>query len=90
MVFLRPIIVRAPEDSFGFTADRYEHIRALEINTSKNEKEPELLQKFEPKPPSLGSEWEDKDDSSGFDDDGPLGPPDGTDDLSQDGDERAP
>lgn len=32
MVFLRPVIVRSPQDSEGFTAERYEYIRGLQQN----------------------------------------------------------
>ncbi len=32
MVFLRPIIVRSPEDSEGFTSERYEYIRTQQQN----------------------------------------------------------
>jgi general secretion pathway protein D len=32
MVFLRPIIVRSPQDSEGFTAERYEYIRSQQQN----------------------------------------------------------
>ncbi len=32
MVFLRPIIVRSPQDSEGFTAERYEYIRGQQQN----------------------------------------------------------
>jgi general secretion pathway protein D len=35
LVFLKPTIVRAPEDSYGFTTSRYEHIRAVEKSVSK-------------------------------------------------------
>ena len=47
MVFLRPTIVRAPQDSAGFTASRYEHIRAVEKSISK---EPSaILETLDPK-----------------------------------------
>ena len=50
MVFLRPVIVRSPQDSYNFTTSRYEYIRALERLTGK-ENAP-LLENFKPvKPP---------------------------------------
>ncbi|WP_372521835.1 type II secretion system secretin GspD [Sulfuricaulis sp.] len=50
MVFLRPLIVRAPDDSYGFTANRYEHIRATEKSVTK-EKSP-ILERFLPTVPA--------------------------------------
>ena len=35
MVFLRPIIVRSADDSYSFTHDRYEHMRAAEKTVSQ-------------------------------------------------------
>jgi general secretion pathway protein D len=72
MVFLRPIIVRAPEDSFGFTTNRYEHIRALEKSTSKEEAP--LLEHFKPAVPSPAPEKNKKSDD--VPPDQTLGPPD--------------
>ncbi|GAB4509665.1 MAG: type II secretion system secretin GspD [Sulfuricaulis sp.] len=46
MVFLRPIIVRGAEDSYGFTRNRYEHIRATEKTVSKTPSP--LLEGFKP------------------------------------------
>lgn len=50
MVFLRPIIVRAPEDSYGFTTNRYEHMRATEKKVMK--KPSPLLEDFKPAIPA--------------------------------------
>jgi len=72
MVFLRPIIVRAPEDSFGFTTNRYEHIRALEKSTSTEEAP--LLEHFKPTVPSPAPEKNKKSDD--VPPDQTLGPPD--------------
>lgn len=54
MVFLRPIIVRAPEDSYGFTTNRYEHIRATEKTVTK--KPSPLLEGFKPAVPKPAPE----------------------------------
>ncbi len=50
MVFLRPIIVRAPQDSYNFTTSRYEHIRA--VQRSFNKEESPMLEGFKPVPPA--------------------------------------
>jgi general secretion pathway protein D len=71
MVFLRPIIVRAPQDSYGFTTNRYEHIRAIERATSKEETP--LLENFKPAVPSPAPEPKRSDD---LPPDRALGPPD--------------
>ncbi|MGE5240633.1 MAG: type II secretion system secretin GspD [Bacteroidota bacterium] len=71
MVFLRPIIVRAPDDSFGFTTNRYEHIRAIEKSTS-GESAP-LLEDFKPAVPSPAPEKNKKSDD--VPPDQTLGPP---------------
>ena len=50
MVFLRPIIVRGAEDSYNFSNNRYEHIRAVEKNMGK-ERSP-MLEGFKPAVPT--------------------------------------
>lgn len=50
MVFLRPIIVRGTEDSYGFTRNRYEHIRSVEKTVSK--KHSPMLENFKPAVPT--------------------------------------
>ncbi|MDO8716627.1 MAG: hypothetical protein Q7J73_07470, partial [Dehalococcoidales bacterium] len=56
MVFLRPVIVRSPQDSYNFTASRYEYMRVLEKLTGK-ESMP-LLESFKPvKPPAKPEEF---------------------------------
>ncbi len=54
MVFLRPIIVRGPEDSYGFTRSRYEHLRATEKTVSKTPSP--LLEGFKPIVPTPAPE----------------------------------
>ena len=55
MVFLRPVIVRSPEDSYRFTTSRYEYIRGLERLTGGG-KTP-LLDDFRPvRPPEKPAE----------------------------------
>jgi general secretion pathway protein D len=54
MVFLRPIIVRGAEDSYGFTSSRYEHIRATEKTVSKTPSP--LLEGFKPIVPTPAPE----------------------------------
>ncbi len=54
MVFLRPIIVRGAEDSYGFTRNRYEHIRAIEKSVSKTPSP--LLEGFKPIVPAPAPE----------------------------------
>jgi len=54
MVFLRPIIVRGPEDSYGFTRSRYEHLRATEKTVSKTPSP--LLEDFKPIVPTPAPE----------------------------------
>jgi general secretion pathway protein D len=49
MVFLRPIIVRSADDSYGFTRNRYDHMRAAEKTTWK--KTSPLLEGFKPAVP---------------------------------------
>ncbi|MBI3545461.1 MAG: type II secretion system secretin GspD [Gammaproteobacteria bacterium] len=71
MVFLRPVIVRAPEDTYHFTNNRYEHMRATEKAATKEES-PQLKNfkpsVIEPKPPRLSSDDEVSPDTT-------LGPP---------------
>jgi general secretion pathway protein D len=54
MVFLRPIIVRGAEDSYGFTSSRYQHIRAVEKTVSKTPSP--LLEGFKPIVPTPAAE----------------------------------
>jgi general secretion pathway protein D len=49
MVFLRPVIVRSAEDSYGFSASRYAHIHAEQKRLSK-EPAP-ILEDFKPREP---------------------------------------
>ncbi len=49
MVFLRPVIVRSAEDSYGFSASRYAHIRA-ERNKISKQPAP-ILEDFKPMEP---------------------------------------
>jgi general secretion pathway protein D len=49
MVFLRPIIVRSADDSYGFTRNRYDHMRATEKTVWK--KTSPLLEGFKPSVP---------------------------------------
>jgi len=71
MVFLRPMIVRAPEDTYHFTNNRYEHMRATEKAATKDES-PQLKSfkpsVIEPKPPRQSSDDEVSSDTT-------LGPP---------------
>jgi general secretion pathway protein D len=54
MVFLRPIIVRGADDSYGFTRDRYDHMRAAEKTVWK--KASPLLDGFKPAVPAPAPE----------------------------------
>jgi len=54
MVFLRPIIVRGADDSYGFTRDRYDHMRAAEKTVWK--KASPLLDDFKPAVPAPAPE----------------------------------
>ncbi len=49
MVFLRPVIVRGPEDSYNFTSSRYAHIHAEEKKINKQPAP--ILEDFKPKEP---------------------------------------
>jgi len=74
MVFLRPIIVRAPEDTYGFTTNRYEHIHAVEKSTSK---EPSaLLEQFKPSVATPAPEKKERSTGDEIPPDKALGPPD--------------
>ncbi|WP_296672133.1 type II secretion system secretin GspD [Sulfuricaulis sp.] len=49
MVFLRPVIVRGPEDSYSFTSSRYAHIRAEQKKIIKQPAP--ILEEFKPREP---------------------------------------
>ncbi len=49
MVFLRPVIVRNPDDSYGFSASRYAHIQAEQKKLSKQPAP--ILENFKPREP---------------------------------------
>ena len=49
MVFLRPIIVRNPQDSYGFSTNRYDYMQGVKKAATKD-KAP-LLDNFKPMPP---------------------------------------
>ncbi len=73
MVFLRPIIVRAPDDSYGFTASRYEQIHATEKSISKEESP--ILENFKPSVPAPAPEKSDKASDEEIPPDKVFGPP---------------
>jgi general secretion pathway protein D len=54
MVFLRPIIVRGADDSYGFTRYRYDYMQAVEKTVSK-ERSP-ILENFKPVVPTPAPE----------------------------------
>ncbi len=54
MVFLRPIIVRSADDSYGFTRNRYDHMRATEKTVWK--KTSPKLEDFKPVEPTSSSD----------------------------------
>jgi general secretion pathway protein D len=54
MVFLRPIIVRGADDSYGFTRNRYDHMQATEKTVWK--KASPLLEGFKPVVPAPAPE----------------------------------
>ena len=58
MVFLRPVIVRAPQDSYSFSSNRYDQIHAVEKSTSKGPSP--LLEHFKPVEPVPTPENENK------------------------------
>ncbi len=49
MVFLRPVIVRGPEDSYGFSSSRYAHIYSEQKKISKQPAP--ILEDFKPREP---------------------------------------
>lgn len=86
MVFLRPVIVRSAEDSYGFSASRYAHIHAEQKKLSK-EPAP-ILENFkpvEPLPPGPAQKKRDTDSSDEIPSDKVFGPPDATDAKPQTG-----
>jgi general secretion pathway protein D len=77
MVFLRPVIVRSAEDSYGFSASRYAHIHAEQKKLSK-EPAP-ILEDFKPKEPLPPGPSQGKNDAKVSDEipsDKIFGPPD--------------
>jgi len=86
MVFLRPVIVRSAEDSYGFSASRYAHIHAEQKKLSK-EPAP-ILEDFKPKAPLPSGPSQGKKDANVSDEipsDKVFGPPDTTDAKPQTG-----
>jgi general secretion pathway protein D len=86
MVFLRPVIVRSAEDSYGFSASRYAHIHAEQKKLSK-EPAP-ILENFKPKeplPPGPSQKKREIGDSDIIPPDKVFGPPDATDATPQTG-----
>lgn len=86
MVFLRPVIVRSAEDSYGFSASRYAHIHAEQKKLSK-EPAP-ILEDFKPKEPLPPGPSQNKRDAGGSDEIPPdkvFGPPGITDAKPQAG-----
>ncbi|HEU5338500.1 MAG TPA: type II secretion system secretin GspD [Sulfuricaulis sp.] len=57
MVFLRPIIVRSADDSYGFTRNRYDHMRATEKTVW--EKTSPKLEDFKPVEPTSSADHTD-------------------------------
>ncbi|MEK7717515.1 MAG: type II secretion system secretin GspD, partial [Pseudomonadota bacterium] len=86
MVFLRPVIVRSAEDSYGFSASRYAHIHA-ERNKISKQPAP-ILEDFkpmEPLPPGPAQKKRDTGSSDEIPPDKVFGPPDVTDAKPQTG-----
>jgi len=86
MVFLRPVIVRSAEDSYGFSASRYAHIHAEQKKLSK-EPAP-ILEDFKPKPPLPSGPSQGRKDANVSDEipsDKVFGPPDTTEAKPQTG-----
>ncbi|HEY5683578.1 MAG TPA: type II secretion system secretin GspD [Sulfuricaulis sp.] len=77
MVFLRPIIVRGADDSYGFTRDRYDHMRATEKTVWK--KTSPKLEDFKPVEPTSSA---DHADSEELFPNRIFGPPNITDNVS--------
>ena len=48
MVFLRPVIIHGPQESFGVTADRYQYLRARTQDIGRQD----VLDRFTPTPPT--------------------------------------
>ena len=84
MVFLRPIIVRAPEDSYGFTNSRYEHIRA--VQKSYSGEIPEMVEHFKPSVPAPAPEKKEKSSNEAIPPDKVFGPPNVPDSAPESGD----
>jgi general secretion pathway protein D len=77
MVFLRPMIVLNPNDSYGFSASRYAHIQAEQKKISKDPAP--LLDDFKPKEPLPTGPSQKKRDTGSSDEIPPdkiFGPPD--------------
>jgi len=68
MVFLRPVIVRSPEDGYNVTSDRYKYMRAQDQDKTKQRAE--MLDRFIPTKP----EEETISTRAAYNDE-PLGPP---------------
>ncbi len=83
MVFLRPIIVRAPEDSYGFTNSRYEHIRA--VQKSYSGEVPEIIEQFKPSVPAPAPEKKKKSSDEEIPPDKVFGPPNVPDSAPESG-----
>ncbi|MHB8623480.1 MAG: type II secretion system secretin GspD [Sulfuricaulis sp.] len=80
MVFLRPVIVRSPDDSYDFTASRYAHMH-IEESRINNRPAP-ILERFKPAQPLPPGPPQEKPDSNPAYDtpsDRLLGPPDAAD-----------
>ncbi|MDO8704201.1 MAG: hypothetical protein Q7J84_04570, partial [Sulfuricaulis sp.] len=87
MVFLRPVIVRSPQDSYNFTASRYEYMRALEKAVSRD-KLP-ILEGFKPvRPPEKDESAPSGAYSSGPE--MPFGPPDIPNNADKKADQPSP
>ena len=50
MIFLRPVIIRAPEDSYRVTIDRYDYLRGY--TRGEGPERENIYDRFEPVPPS--------------------------------------
>jgi hypothetical protein len=48
MVFLRPVIIHGPQESFGVTADRYQYLRARTQEVGRQD----VLDRFAPTQPT--------------------------------------
>jgi len=83
MVFLRPTIVRAPDDSYGFTASRYEHLRAVEKTISPAPQP--LLESIKPVLPSSLPNKSEKPTEEEIPQDKVFGPPNVPDETPESG-----